>query len=83
MSESTSLPPLNALHAFEVAGRHLNFRRASEELGVTAGAVSQQVRKLEAFLGVVLFDRRADGVSLTEQGRAFHVRLVSSFNELH
>lgn len=83
MSGPTSLPPLNALHAFEVAGRHLNFRRASEELGVTAGAVSQQVRKLEAILGVVLFDRRADGVSLTEQGRAFHVRLVSIFNELH
>lgn len=78
----TSLPPLKALHAFEVAGRHLNFRRASEELGVSAGAVSQQVRKLEAVLGVILFDRHADGVALTEQGRAFHGRLVGIFGEL-
>lgn len=77
-----TLPPLNALHAFEVAGRHLNFRRASEELGVSAGAVSQQVRKLEAVLGVILFDRRADGVALSEQGRAFHGRLLGIFGEL-
>ncbi len=77
-----SLPPLNALHAFEVAGRHMNFRRASEELGVSAGAVSQQVRKLEAVLGVILFDRRADGVALTEQGRAFHGRLMGIFGDL-
>ena len=37
------LPPLNALRAFEVAGRRLNFRVAADELGVTQGAVAQQV----------------------------------------
>ena len=45
------LPPLNALRAFEVAARHLNFRLAAEELGVTQGAVAQQVRGLETVLG--------------------------------
>ena len=40
-----TLPPLNALRAFEVAGRRLNFRAAADELGVTQGAVAQQVRE--------------------------------------
>ena len=52
-----TLPPLNALRAFEVSGRHLNFRVASEELGVTQGAVAQQVRLLEDHLGLALFHR--------------------------
>ena len=51
------LPPLNALRAFEAAARHLNFRLAAEELGVTQGAVAQHVRTLEADLGIKLFDR--------------------------
>ena len=45
------LPPLNALRAFEAAARHLNFRLAAEEIGVTQGAVAQQVR--QALPGVV------------------------------
>ena len=53
------LPPLNALRAFEVASRHLNFRLAAEELGVTQGAVAQHVRGLEAALGLKLFERHA------------------------
>jgi LysR family glycine cleavage system transcriptional activator len=40
---SRSLPPLNALRAFEAAGRHLSFSRAAEELGVTQGAISKHV----------------------------------------
>ena len=43
-------PRLNALRVFEAAARHLNFRVAAEELGVTQGAVAQQVRGLEADL---------------------------------
>ena len=42
------LPPFNALRAFDAAARHLNFRLAAEELGVTQGAVAQQIRGLEA-----------------------------------
>src|SRR5215467_12833730 len=49
------LPPLNALRAFEAAARHLSFKLAAQELHVTAGAVAQQVRGLEAQLGCTLF----------------------------
>ncbi|THF75169.1 MAG: LysR family transcriptional regulator, partial [Sulfitobacter sp. SK025] len=48
----SQLPPLNGLRAFDVAGRLLNFRAAADELGVTQGAVAQQVRQLETYLGV-------------------------------
>ncbi|MEX0365108.1 MAG: LysR substrate-binding domain-containing protein [Ruegeria sp.] len=74
-----SLPPLNALRAFEAAGRHLNFRLAAEEIGVTQGAVAQQVRGLEARLGVQLFDRLPRGLRLTEAGRRFHAPLRQAF----
>jgi LysR family glycine cleavage system transcriptional activator len=53
------LPPLNAVHTFEAAARHLSFHRAAEELHVTPSAVSHQVRTLEEFLGVRLFNRLA------------------------
>ena len=65
-----ALPPLNALRAFEAAGRCENFSRAAEELHVTQGAVSRHIKLLEARLGVPLFRRRAQGVELSEQGRA-------------
>ena len=45
------LPPLNALRAFEAAARHLNFEKAGDEIAVTASAVGQQVKALEAWLG--------------------------------
>ena len=51
------LPPLNALKAFEAAARHESFTRAAEELFVTQGAVSHQVKALETELGVKLFNR--------------------------
>ncbi len=60
---------LPALAAFESAARHQNFAHAAEELHLTASAVSHHVRKLEARLGVVLFQRHARGVSLTAEGR--------------
>lgn len=49
------LPPLNALKAFEAAGRHLSFTRAADELFVTQAAVSHQIKALEEWLGVSLF----------------------------
>ena len=64
-------PRLNALRVFEAAARQLNFRLAAEELGVTQGAVAQQVRGLEAELGVKLFDRLPRGLALTEAGRRY------------
>ena len=60
---------LPALSAFESAARHQNFAHAAEELHLTASAVSHHVRKLEARLGVALFQRHARGVSLTAEGR--------------
>ena len=50
---SYRLPPLNGLRSFEAAARHLSFTRAADELGVTPGAVSQQVKSLEGVLGIV------------------------------
>lgn len=72
MSEGfPSLPSLNALRVFEVVGRHLNFRLAAQELGVTQAAVAQQVRGLEAHVGVRLFERLPRGLRLTDAGRAY------------
>ena len=64
------LPALNALRAFEASARHLNFRLAAEELGVTQGAVAQHVRGLEADLGIRLFNRLPRSLALTDHGRA-------------
>ena len=69
--KTAQLPSLNAIRAFEAASRHLNFRLAAEELGVTQGAVAQHVRGLEDSLGVRLFDRLPRTLALTEQGRAY------------
>ncbi len=73
------LPPLKALRAFEAAGRHLNFRLAAEEIGVTHGAVAQQVRGLEAALNVKLFDRLPRGLALTEEGRKYLAPVQRAF----
>jgi len=76
------LPPLNGLRAFEVAGRCLNFRAAADELGVTQGAVAQQVRQLEAYLGVQLFERLPKGLAFTSTGRTYHVNVATAFEAL-
>jgi LysR family glycine cleavage system transcriptional activator len=65
------VPSLNAVLVFEAAARHSRLIGAGAELGVTPGAVSQQVRLLEARLGVRLFDRHPNGVRLTEEGRDY------------
>lgn len=66
-----SLPSLNALRMFEVVARHLNFRLAAEELGVTQAAVAQQIRGLEASLNIRLFERLPRGLGLTDAGRGY------------
>lgn len=76
------LPPLPALRAFEAAARHMSFARAGAELGVTPGAISHQMRQLEAWVEGPLFERQANGVRLTETGRAFAVRLGSIFDQI-
>ena len=76
------LPPLTALRAFEAAARHGNFVKAAAELGVTAGAVSQHIKGLEARLGVALFQRLPRGVRLTEAGRAYLPGIAEGFDRL-
>jgi len=76
---SQALPPLSALRAFEAAARHGNFARAAQELHVTPGALSHQIRALEALFGVALFERQARGVALTPSGRALSPGLASAF----
>lgn len=63
------LPPLASLRAFEAAAHYLSFKRAGEDLGVTPTAISHQVRLLEEFLDVKLFERRVRQVALTAAGR--------------
>jgi LysR family glycine cleavage system transcriptional activator len=65
------LPPLNALKAFEAAARSESLTRAAEELCVTQGAVSQQVKALEARLGIKLFFRERQRLVITEAGREY------------
>ncbi|MFJ4453308.1 LysR substrate-binding domain-containing protein [Pseudomonas sp. NPDC089392] len=65
------LPSLNALRVFEVVARHLNFRLAAEELGVTQAAVAQQIRGLEASLNLRLFERLPRGLALTDAGLGY------------
>ncbi|CAH0991343.1 Glycine cleavage system transcriptional activator [Sinobacterium norvegicum] len=74
--------PLNALRAFEVVARHSNMRRAAEELGVTHGAVSRQVKQLEQRLGVALFDRQHNRLQLTSAGKRFQVGVRSAFDKI-
>ena len=77
-----NLPSLNALRAFDVAARHLNFRLAAEELGVTQGAVAQHVRGLEAELGVTLFERLPKSLALTGEGRSYVADVRRAFELL-
>lgn len=78
----TLLPPLNGLRAFDVSGRRLSFRAAADEMGVTQGAVAQQIRQLEARLGIKLFDRLPKGLALTPAGRSYHERIADAFADL-
>jgi len=65
------LPSLNALKAFEAAARHGSFTKAAEELFVTQGAVSHQVKALETELGLKLFNRERQRLIITEAGRTY------------
>jgi LysR family transcriptional regulator, glycine cleavage system transcriptional activator len=70
MAKSGRLPPLNALRAFEAAARNLSFKKAAQELHVTPGAVSHQVKLLEDFLEMPLFRRLTRALELTPQAIA-------------
>ncbi|MEH2540430.1 MULTISPECIES: LysR family transcriptional regulator [unclassified Bradyrhizobium] len=79
---SYRLPPLNGLRAFEAAGRHLSFKLAAQELSVTPGAVSQQIKHLEQILGVPLFQRMPRGLTLTGHGEAMLPTISDAFERM-
>jgi LysR family glycine cleavage system transcriptional activator len=76
------LPTLNALKAFEAAARHESFTRAAEELCVTQGAVSHQVKALEAELGLRLFNRERQRLIITEAGRTYLAVVRDAFDRI-
>jgi LysR family glycine cleavage system transcriptional activator len=76
------LPPMNALRAFEAASRHLSVSKAAEELCVSQGAVSQQLRNLEDHFGRELFIRAPNSFTLSEEGEAFAVVVQQALGEI-
>jgi LysR family glycine cleavage system transcriptional activator len=74
-----ALPPLHALRAFDAAARFGRFRDAAKALGLSESAVSHQVKKLEDYLSVALFERRGNSVSLTEPGRRYFEQIEPAF----
>ena len=77
-----ALPPLNALKVFEAAARHLSFTKAADELHVTPGAVSQQIKALEDYVGGRLFRRTKRALLLTDAAQASLPILREAFDKL-
>jgi LysR family glycine cleavage system transcriptional activator len=77
-----NLPPLTAIKAFEAAARHGSVKLAANELHVTAAAVSLQVRQLEEWLGLPLFERVGTGLVLTAKGRSYCEQLTKALGIL-
>lgn len=76
------LPSLNALKAFEASARHESFTKAAGELCVTQGAVSHQVKALEAELGLRLFQRERQRLVITEAGRSYLEVVRDAFDRI-
>ena len=76
------LPPLNSLRAFEAAARHLSLTKAAAELNVSPGAISHQIRGLEALLGVQLFERRVRAIALTAAAKLLYPGMQTGFLHL-
>ena len=71
-----TLPPLNALVAFDAAATSMSFTQAAAKLFVTQGAISRQIRSLEENLGIDLFDRQQRQVRLTAAWQLFPLRIL-------
>ncbi len=76
------LPPLNALKCFEAAARHHSFSKAGEELHVTQSAVSHQIRQLEQWFGIPLFDRQGRQTLPTPEGAELATSLAEAFDQM-
>lgn len=82
MRASRRPPNFSALRAFEAAARHENFSRAADELHLTHGAISHQVRALEQELGRPLFVRHGRQVKITSDALQFAQALAKAFDEI-
>ena len=76
------MPSLRSLRAFQIAGRHLSFKLAAEELCLTASAISHQVKSLEEFLDLNLFVRKTRALEFTEPGQKYFEFLDGMFARL-
>jgi LysR family glycine cleavage system transcriptional activator len=76
------LPGLKSLQAFNAVGRHLNIRRAAEELGIDHSVVSRHVRALQNELGLRLVETTRHGVALTPAGRDYHAVICAAFDQM-
>lgn len=81
LNDISRLPSLRYLRTFQFAGRHLSFKDAADELAVTASAVSHQIKNLEAFLGVALFDRKTRALEYRPTGS--HPRNPTGVTQAH
>lgn len=79
MRTSSTLPPLQALRAFESVSRLLSFRKAGEELLITQSAVSHHIRQLEETLGLSLFIRGARSIAMTVEGELYYAKTKQAF----
>ncbi|WP_028864406.1 transcriptional regulator GcvA [Psychromonas aquimarina] len=78
----SNFPPLNSLLAFESASRHLSFSKAADELFVTHGAVSKQIKGLENYLGAALFLRQHRKLALTDDGKRYLPQIRSALQTI-
>lgn len=76
------IPHLSSLRVFEAAARHLSFKAAADELGLSPSAVSHQIRTLESYLDVRLFERLTRAVKLTTSGRALRPGVEDGFRQI-
>lgn len=76
------LPTLSTLQAFEAAARQLSFTKAADDLGITQSAISRQIKNLEEFLGIQLFERYGSRVVLTDAGKAYAETIHSAIDRL-
>jgi len=76
------LPSLSALNAFESSARLLSFTRAAEDLCITQSGVSRQIKALEDYLGITLFERSGSRLILTDIGRAYAVEVGGALDAL-
>lgn len=82
MTDLQRLPNLAALRAFEAAARHENFSRAADEIHLTHGAISHQIRSLEEDIGIRLFSRNGKRIAITPEGLRFAAIVRKSLMEI-